>query len=470
MSDKKIALSMICDGTGNEPVSLRRALNSIAQYIDGIFVTLTAQKSELKEVEKVCKEFNVNVSYHRPIWKATKEAVEWLENYLGTVPNVQIGDEVFLFDKARNFNLAQIPKEYHWIFWMDTDDVLLKGENLWKLKEIGDQTEIDVFLLNYIYRAVLDERGNIKQVLIEHLKERMFKNNGSFRWISPVHEVLTHIRPVTKTIVDDCSVLHLIGSKHVQTSILRNIKILEYAVYSTEGKDPRQVYFLAKTYFDTRMPDHMEKARHLIYEFLWGKYPSQWPEERAQAYEYLCDIYRQKGEFNSAIKSCLYALMEEPERSSIYANLALAYNDKQEWDKSIFWAHLADKIVDKQTALNKTPRDLEVMKLVALYNSYLHKGNTYEAFKTAKKLIKLVPNDEAAKVSYDFVSKQRINRNLGTSFLNIANYLWDNNEKQKVEKLIEAIPTLIQGDPLILVLKDSYNKIKGNLKNGTKKS
>ena len=165
----KIAVSIICLGTGEDAKNLRRCLTSITPYIDGIFITLSGSKKEIKETEEVCREFNANISYHNPTWTVTKEAYKWLTDYLEYKPHVQVGDKLFLFDEARNYNFFQIPKEYEWIFWIDTDDVLVDGENLWKLKEIGDQANIDGICLRYIYRATLDEKGKIKEVLIEHL-------------------------------------------------------------------------------------------------------------------------------------------------------------------------------------------------------------------------------------------------------------------------------------------------------------
>ena len=144
--------------------------------MDSIYITLSGSKEAIKETEEVCKEFNVNVSYNNPTWTVTKEAYKWLTDYFGYKPEVQVGDKLFLFDKARNYNFSQIPKEYKWIFWVDTDDVLVDGENLWKLKEIGDQTNADGIALKYIYRATLDNEGKIKQVLLEHIKERMVRN------------------------------------------------------------------------------------------------------------------------------------------------------------------------------------------------------------------------------------------------------------------------------------------------------
>ena len=102
----KIALAMIVKGTGEEPQRLDRALASITPYVDGIFITLTGNKKDILEAEKVCKKYKANISYERALWIADKKTVDWLTKFFGYTPNMKVGDKLFLFDKARNFNFA----------------------------------------------------------------------------------------------------------------------------------------------------------------------------------------------------------------------------------------------------------------------------------------------------------------------------------------------------------------------------
>ena len=451
----KIALSMITLGTEDDAQNLRRCLMSIAPYVDSIYVTITGPKNKIKDTEDVCKEFKVNISYHNPTWTVTKEAYEWLIGYLGYIPHVKIGEKLFLFDEARNYNFSQIPKEYKWIFWIDTDDILIDGENLWKLKEIGDQANVDGICLKYIYRSTLDKEGKVKEILIEHIKERMVLNSV-FKWVGPIHENLVGFRQTTKTSLEDCVVLHLTDSIHIKRSTDRNTKNLEFALYQTKGEDPRYTYFLAKAYLDRRTSEYNDKAFPLIQNFLWGEYKSTWPEERAQAYEYLSDIYRQRGQFNNAIKSCVQALDEEPRRKSIYLNIALAYIDKGEWDKALFWVHLADRISDKDTSLNVNPRDSKVIKLAAVYTASLNKGKTYDAYEAALELIKILPNDPAIKTSYDFISKQKDQRDIATVISGLVAHLKSAGETDKIITLLASIPTVAKDDPMIGQIKKEF--------------
>ena len=165
----KIALCMIVK-SDEEEKSLRRGLNSVAPYVDGIFITTTAKPN--KKIIKLCKEYGAVHSYF-----------EWVHH----------------FSKARNFNFSQVPPEYEWIFWMDADDVLQGGQTLRDAVQIAEQNNIKAVFARYLYQVDLDEKGNIKEILIEHLRERLIRNDGTFEWVAPIHETLIEKVPSGKT-------------------------------------------------------------------------------------------------------------------------------------------------------------------------------------------------------------------------------------------------------------------------------
>ncbi|MEK6882966.1 MAG: hypothetical protein AABY22_25300, partial [Nanoarchaeota archaeon] len=187
----KIALAMICRGTGEELINLRRALESIYKFVDAIYITLTAPKEQLADAEKVCQEFGVVVSYNEALWTADEKVITWLKEFFGYDPHLKAGDNLFLFDEARNFNFSQVPKEYEWIIWMDTDDVFRNGEKLKSTLELGKKGDFEAFYLNYLYQVELAgefceecnqkvtvHNRKIKHIIIKHLRERIIRNNG----------------------------------------------------------------------------------------------------------------------------------------------------------------------------------------------------------------------------------------------------------------------------------------------------
>src|SRR3990167_5448714 len=106
MNNKKptCALGMILKF--DEPTDMvGRAINSVKDYVDGIFITITKFKDsdDSSKLEKLLKKYNANISYFT-----------W----------------VYDFSAARNYNISQIPPEYLYLIWIDADDCWLNPENI----------------------------------------------------------------------------------------------------------------------------------------------------------------------------------------------------------------------------------------------------------------------------------------------------------------------------------------------------
>lgn len=238
----KIALSMIVRGDKDDSEKMNRALESIAPYVDGIFVTITGPKNLVSKTEEVLKKYNAHISYEQSLYTVTEKEVKLLTDLFGYEPNMKVGDKIFTFDGARNYAMSQIPTgDYDWFLWMDSDDIFTGGDKLHELAKIGIQNNIEAFYFNYLYQAEFDEKGNIKHRIIEHLRERLLRNNGVYKWIAPIHETLIEQRPTRKTDNYDCEVIHLATNEDRLASLQRNLKTLELSIYQTEGKDPRPI-------------------------------------------------------------------------------------------------------------------------------------------------------------------------------------------------------------------------------------
>src|SRR3990167_8245734 len=169
----RIALAMIVKGKGEQD-KLERALASIAPFVDSIYITLTGPTNELGEVEQVCKKFKATISYERALWESNKEAVDWLKKFFKYDPYMKEDDKLFRFDVARTFNFNQVPKDYDWIFWIDSDDVVSNAKNLRIVAENALKANTEAVYFNYLYQAEFEE-GKIKHRIIEHLRERLIR-------------------------------------------------------------------------------------------------------------------------------------------------------------------------------------------------------------------------------------------------------------------------------------------------------
>lgn len=447
-----VALGMICKGTGHDPEHLDRCLQSVAPHVDALYITLTGPREELAHIEDVCKRYNAVVSYSTSTWTATQEAVDWLTTFFGYEPSIKVGDEIFLFDDARNFNMNKIPQDYAWMLWLDTDDVLVHGEKIKDVIQTAEQRKLESVYFNYIYQADF-EGDKIKHIIIEHLRERLIRNNGAYKWVAPIHETLIEQRQTLKSDDPRCTVVHMADLDKRMEALYRNLKNLEYSVWKTEGKDPRPIYYLAKAYYDLRTREYDLRSEKLIMMYLLGEHKSGWQEERAQAWEYLAEIYRRNGEYNNAVKAGMNALMETPEFPTTYINIAVTYMIRQEWERALFWARMASHVPDKKTTLINNPKDLQARTLQVIYESCLHLNMLDEAWAAATKMLQLIPEDEYAQKSYEFVNMIRQEKLLTKNIVELSTYLIKSGEAQKVKALLSAAPQLVANNPFIADLR-----------------
>ena len=454
----RIALAMISKGKGEE-VNLKRALTSIVPYVDAVYLTLTSPKNMLKETEEMLKEFKgINISYNEALWTADKKTVDWCKKFFGYEPNMKAGDKLFVFDDARNYNWAQVPKEYDWIVWIDTDDVFRGGENMHKIADNAAAQNIEAIYFNYIYQAEFDEQGNIKHRIIEHLRERLVRNNDKYKWIAPIHETLIEQVPTQKIDNYDCDVIHMATDADRQISLKRNLRNLELSIFRSDGKDPRHIYYLAKALFDIRTTETDEKAIPLIMMYLTGEHKSGWPEERQQAWEYLSEIYRRMGEYNNARKSALNVFTEPSEpTASAFLSLAMACMMLQLFDLALFWVRIASQIPDKKTTLVRNPKDIQGRTLEIIYNACINLAKIDEAWAAAHKLVEMFPNEETTKKAMEFIDHLRVQRDMTMKVSEIASYLEKSGEGHKIKALLEGTPAIAEQTPFIAELANKVN-------------
>src|SRR3990167_6093394 len=147
MNQSRIALGMIVRDN-SEVGSLKRCLDSVAPYVDGVY--LTATQKPHAELEKLARQYGANIDL-RPgefNYVVPKEEVEWITKFLGYEPHLKEGDVIFQFDKARNANIESIPDNYDWLFWMDADDVLMNGPGLRNAAEMAFSQGYEAVFMN----------------------------------------------------------------------------------------------------------------------------------------------------------------------------------------------------------------------------------------------------------------------------------------------------------------------------------
>lgn len=426
----KIAACLIVKND-TEVESLRRCLNSLAKGVDKIFITGTQNSQD--KIQALCKEFGAEWSWF-----------EWVKD----------------FSKARNFNFSQVPAEYDWIFWCDADDVVVGAENLRACAQLGDEKDYKAIFARYLYQVELDETGKIKNILIEHLRERLVKNDGTFKWIAPIHETLIAQVPAGQTDTPSFYVVHMKGREDMVGATKRNVEILEEDV-KNNPTDPRPKYYLAKAYFDIYNQnidlgrDREEIFNQMMKLFVEYQHLSGWPEERAQCWEYIAMSVRSKQKFDQAIDALLEAFKLWPQYISIYIQLALTYVMLGDWSKALHWVKLATHIEAPKTTLVTNPTDYKLSILEVLYHIYLNTGQLEQCEKVSENLAELKADDLNLGRLKDVRQIRHLNE-VAHWVVKLANHLNESKQVGALRALMNAIPAEISSEPALVNLRNTF--------------
>lgn len=438
-----LAVSMICY---NEVEELDRCLSSVAPYVKGIYVVWTGDNPKTEEILKKYKA--VYSKDNTALFTVNKEMLNWLGKFFGWKPESKLDEKIFLFDIARNKALDLVPKDIKYFIWIDADDILRNGEKLVNALAKMDSSKATAMFMNYLYEVEFDEKGEVKNIIIQHLRERIIINNGQYKWIAPIHETLIAQSGDIRQLEDkECDVVHTSSHAKKEKAILRNIKTLEKSIYDGKGKDPRPIYYLAKAFFDLHTPEFHEKAEKLIYRYLKS---SGWAEERAQAYEYLAEIFRDRKQYNNAVKCAMNALIESPKFPSIFLSLALTNLFQNKFEDALFWTQLAAKVPMPQTTLVIQPRDMVARALEVVYNCSLHINKLDEAWAAIVKMKELFPTDKHIEDQFKFTDGLKYRRELTKVCVGLGKVIEQSGDRHKMLAFADAMPKEIEDNPIIM--------------------
>jgi glycosyltransferase involved in cell wall biosynthesis len=444
--DLKIALSMIVSET--EPVEMvQRAIGSVAEAIDGIFVTVTYKEKKPKESDLL--KFLASIGATVSLWKWT-----------------------YRFDEARNFAISQIPKEFDFYIWIDADDVWQGTDRIRPLVKEAYIYNIGAIFFDYLYMVELDEKGRIREVLVQHKRERIIRNNDCFKWIGRLHETLIEQRSgMTKVFKDDCKVVHLSDETRTDANLARNIEILERTIKEEEGKDPRTVMYLGKAYFDRaktandeNMMNDFAKAEECFNKYLGGsgtpgidyKGASGWEEERSNAWEYLSEIYRFTKNFNNAIKATSNALIESPQFPNYYLDMAMNYIMLGDHKKADTWLSIAKHVPMPDTTLVVTPRDIKARALEIDFQIAMKTNNLERAKHAAEKLVEIIPSNKDLKDRLNSVNQVLELNKVAQSMVYVGRYLETTGQADKLKTLTYSIPKQIENEQFAAQMRQRF--------------
>lgn len=432
-SMNKIALAMIVRTTPDELPLLENCLKSVD--VDGIFLTLTYKKGQ-----KIPKGFYDLAKKY----KAVVSEYEWQDH----------------FANARNFSFDQVPKEYDWILWLDTDDTLGNPEKLRETVEIAPKSVSAIYAC---YDYAHDEYGN---VTVPHYVARLVRNNGVYRWKSSfddadysVHETLNETRTSGRRVSEEFKVVHHASAERGVDSLYRNIDILEkmFKNQTKKGRvDPRILFYLGTHLFDAGSHRYPE-SQAMLQQYMQL---SGWANERSEALVYLGLIHASQGKKGQAKHAFVLAVSEAPNNPRPYTEIAELELKNKRYDNASQWAMKAIECKKRETAMALRPMDASFRPYIIYATALGELGGTRleEAMEYADKALKLRPLDPEAKVLQENLENLIEIRDLNRAYAKLVRAIGD--DESKITSLLSATPEKLLNSPLVAQVRSEHTKPK----------
>lgn len=408
MNKSKIALCLIVKGADSEAEALARCLNNIAPFVDGIFVTVT-QINE--RVVKTAEAYRANVSYF-----------EWCND----------------FGKARNYNFAQVPKDFTHILWLDADDQIRGIERLREV--IEENPDVDAFSLYYLY--AFDEWKN---PIVVHLKTQVVKNDGCVEWVGALHEDFKEKREVKRFLIKGIDRLHLTDDSRINTAKERNLEISKEEL-SRNSKDPRCYWNVGNS---LKAMGRDEEALKIFDEFLKT---SQSDEEK-----YIVRLRRSEslwhlGRKPEAIDEARYAIGTRPNYPDAYNLLGSLYLETKQFIRAVEMYKIALQLKPPYySIIVYNPRDYDYVPFMNLAKAYFNLSLPTLALECLRACVRIYPEDNNLK---ELVVKMEKEAEIFDRAINRINELKALTDKSKLKEELDNLPPDLQQHPGVCNLRN----------------
>ena len=410
-----IAAAFIVRPTSEEALLLDRCIASIADYVDGIFITITQGSGDDEEaVEDVAKKYGARVS-----------RFTWIKD----------------FAAARNFNFAQVPKEYEYILWLDADDTLDGAAKLPDLLEEWKKDQIDA--VNLVYQYGFDDDGNC---ISQHDKTQIVKNDGCVEWWGELHEDFKPSRDLRIRKTTEITRVHHETVARVEDSKQRNLEIAE-AYEKKHPDDPRTYWLMANAYASL---GRQKEAIVWYQKFLEN---SNSEIERFHGYLRLSNAARDEKEYQLAEDAGLQALRIRPWRGDAFFSLADTAICRRQYNHAeayIFTGVRQGTPESEGLAVN--PREYDLRPAQLLYRLYMEIGNPEKAKEALLEVYNIAPS----KKSEDLISE--LNRQidmLGKVTEIEKKAIWT-KDKKKLKELLDSAPPDVRSHPRLMAIRNQH--------------
>lgn len=421
----------------SEVKKLHRAVWSILNFVDNVYITANGKDTKL--VEEYCKT-NPKLHYSYLAWDKD-------------------------FSKQRTFNFNQAPKDSDFIFWMDSDDILVGGYKLREVAETAKENGKDIVFFTYWYGCRFNGESSIQslaEIEMEHMRERLIRP-GTHIWKGRLHETPVPVSGSKNNYTSypyeekerPMAIMHTASLAGAEKNMQRNKEILELQLEDERktkvGADPRTLLYLMKIYASDNNKEEWEKTITMGEEYLKK---SGWDEERATCCEQMGIAAGRLGDNLKAIKYYHDAIREWSAQPLIYLRLAQAYYNEKNFKSAKHWLTVASGMdIDNKGSNMTNFKAMKVMLAELLTKiAFNVDHDTTKAVESAKMLFKEAPTEENSKQVQYLSDLNDLNEACKNTH-KIATYLHSIGDDEGVIKLLDALPEAITTQPFGLQLR-----------------
>jgi tetratricopeptide (TPR) repeat protein len=299
------------------------------------------------------------------------------------------------FDVARNESLKLVPNDTDICVCTDLDEVFDKGwrkilENSW-----NDTTT----KARYNYNWSLDKNNN---PLVNFYIEKIHSKNG-YKWVHPVHEVLSYKNKVENIItLDNITLNHYPDSTKSRSQYL---PLLELSVKEDPLND-RNMHYLGREYM------YYEKWNECIDTLIkhLNLKTATWKDERCASMRFIARSYKNLNRFEEAKMWYEKAIKEAPYLRDPFVEYAILLFELKDYEKVITLLNQALKITkNPKTYINESfCYDGTIYDLMSI--SLFYTNDIDNSLKFALKALEKFPDDERIKENVEII-KDKSSRN-----------------------------------------------------------
>ncbi len=424
---------------------LKKALASIGEFVDGIYLTTTGKQVE--EIKKTCE------TLHQDGLNIHLSHFDWVDD----------------FSAARNFNFSQVPKDTDYILWIDADDLFVGGPKLREVAQTAKDNGKDIIFFTYWYGCEFEGEPsiqNFKGVMMEHMRERLIRPEV-ITWKGRLHETPVPISGSRNNYTSyayheterPIAVMHTSKDVELPEKMERNQRLLELQLKDErerkEGADPRTILYLMKIYAEKDDPKLWELVVPMSEEYLLK---SGWDEERGTCWEQVGIVCGKKGKHKQAVQAFLNAIKEWEKQPLFYLRLAYSYYNCENYRAAEHWLTVASQMDLDNKGSNLT--NFKAIKVLfaqlLLKLNYNAKKDTKKALEAAKLLFTEDPRQENAQQVEFLENVDKLNDACHDTDM-LLRYLDSIGEEDKILPVLDALPDSITSQPFAQTARNMFS-------------